>query len=76
MNRPVEQLLAVLMTGADESMLETAARYLKEFAQLADKDKELQIIGPASPNVAKVSDAYRRVLYLKGGDYKRLCLLL
>ena len=46
---PVEQLLAVLMTGADESMLETAARYLKEFAQLADKDKELQIIGPASP---------------------------
>ena len=69
---PVEQLLAVLMTGADESMLETAARYLKEFAQLADKDKELQIIGPASPNVAKVSDAYRRVLYLKGGDYKRL----
>lgn len=68
----MEQLLAVLMTGADESMLETAARYLKEFAQLADKDKELQIIGPASPNVAKVSDAYRRVLYLKGGDYKRL----
>ena len=69
---PVEQLLAVLMTGPDESMLETAARYLKEFAQLADKDKELQIIGPASPYVAKVSDVYRRVLYLKGGDYRRL----
>ncbi len=30
---PVEQLLAVLMTGPDEGMLETAARYLKEFAQ-------------------------------------------
>ena len=69
---PVEQLLAVLMTGPDESMLETAARYLKEFAQLADKGKELQIIGPASPYVAKVSDVYRRVLYLKGGDYRRL----
>ena len=69
---PVEQLLAVLMTGPDEGMLETAARYLKEFAQLADKDKELQIIGPASPYVAKVSDVYRRVLYLKGENYKRL----
>ena len=33
---PVEQLLAVLMTGPDEGMLETAARYLKEFAKLAD----------------------------------------
>lgn len=69
---PVEQLLAVLMTGSDEQVLETAAKYLKEFALRVDKNRKLQIIGPASPYVAKVSDVYRRVLYLKGADYRIL----
>ncbi len=62
---PVSDLLAVLMTGADEQHLELAAGYLKEFAVRADKQKSLQIIGPASPYVNKVNDEYRRVLYLK-----------
>lgn len=66
---PVEQLLAVLMTGPDEKLLETAAKYLKDFANRVDKRGILQLIGPASPYVAKVSDVYRRVLYLKGPDY-------
>lgn len=30
------------------------------------------MIGPASPYVAKVSDVYRRVLYLKGRDNRLL----
>ena len=69
---PVEQLLAVLMTGPQEEMLELAAKYLKEFALRVDKNRTLQIIGPARPYVAKVSDIYRRVLYLKGEDYRFL----
>jgi Primosomal protein N'' (replication factor Y) - superfamily II helicase len=69
---PVEQLLAVLMTGPDENNLETAAKYLKEFAIRVDKKGILQMIGPASPYVAKVSDVYRRVLYLKGRDNRLL----
>ncbi len=69
---PVEQLLAVLLTGPDESLLDTAAKYLKEFAVRIDRKQKLQIIGPASPYVAKVSDIYRRVLYLKGRDYRLL----
>ncbi|MEZ3486114.1 MAG: primosomal protein N' [Lachnospiraceae bacterium] len=69
---PAEELLAVLMTGPDEGLLETAARYLKEFALRIDRNRRLQIIGPASPYVAKVSDVYRRVLYLKGSDYRLL----
>ncbi len=69
---PVEQLLAVLMTGPDEKMLETAAKYLKEFAVRVDKKGVLQKIGPASPYVAKVSDMYRRALYLKGSDGRLL----
>ena len=66
---PVEQLLAVLMTGPEEEILETAAKYLKEFVLRIDKNKLLKIIGPASPYVAKVNDVYRRILYLKGADY-------
>lgn len=69
---PVEQLLAVLMTGPDEEMLETAAKYLREFAVRVDKKGILQKIGPASPYVAKVSDMYRRALYLKGSDARLL----
>ena len=69
---PVEQLLAVLMTGPLEELLDTAARYLKDFAVRLDKNRQLQIVGPASPYVGKVYDVYRRVLYLKGADYKLL----
>lgn len=69
---PVEQLLAILMTGEQEELLETAAKYLKEFALRIDRNRRLKIIGPASPYVAKVSDVYRRVLYLKGSDHEML----
>ena len=62
---PVSDLLAVLMTGADEKYLDLAAGYLKSFTVRADKGKALQIIGPASPYVSKVNDEYRRILYLK-----------
>lgn len=66
---PCSQLLAVLVTGGEEELLNTAVKYLKEFAQRAGKDRELQIIGPASPFVGKVNDVYRRVIYLKSGKY-------
>ena len=49
-----------------------AANYLNEFAIRADKEKSLQIIGPASPYVGKVNDVYRRILYIKGEEDKHL----
>ena len=69
---PAEQLVAILMTGPNEKMLETAAEYLKEFAHRADKKGQIHTIGPASPYVAKVKDVYRRILYLKSSDYDAL----
>lgn len=53
------------MTGADEEGLMKAAGYLKEFLHKIDPRGRIQVIGPASPYVGKVSDVYRRVLYLK-----------
>lgn len=71
---PAEQLLAVLMSGPSEEQLMLAANYLKEFILRIDRDRAFQLIGPASPYVAKVNDIYRRVLYLKGADEKLLIL--
>lgn len=69
---PVDRLLAVLMTGKDENHLELAAKYVKEFAKKADREKKIALVGPASPRVGKVNDEYRRVLYLKCGKKRPL----
>lgn len=65
---PVDSLLAILLMGDDEELLETASRYLKQYAERISKGN-VAIIGPASPYVGKVKDVYRRVLYLKHPQY-------
>lgn len=69
---PVQQLLAVLMTGENEEHLNVAAGYLKEFAVKADRQNALTVIGPASPFVGKVNDVYRKIIYLKSPEYGML----
>ncbi len=69
---PVEQLLAVMMTGEDEALLETAAGYVKKFIERADRQHYLQVIGPASPYVGRVNDVYRRVVYVKSEEEEHL----
>ena len=69
---PAAQLMAVLMTGADEEMLQTAAEYLKKYAIRVMDEGTCQVIGPASPYVGKVNDVYRKILYLKSEDYQML----
>ncbi len=49
-------------------MLETASSYIKSYAERVNKH-EVGIIGPTSPSVGKVKDMYRRVIYLKHGQY-------
>lgn len=69
---PAEELLAVLMTGQDETQLILAAEYLKGFAQRFGVSGQITVIGPASPYVGKVNDVYRRILYLKSRKYDML----
>ncbi|MCF2681912.1 replication restart helicase PriA [Faecalicatena contorta] len=69
---PVSQLLAVLMTGADEEQLQLAAEYLKKYVNHIDRNQQIQLIGPASPYVGRVNDVYRLVLYLKCEEYQVL----
>lgn len=65
---PVEHLMAILVSGEDEMLLETACTYLKSYAQRVNRDN-VQMIGPTSPYVGKISDVYRRVIYLKHTQY-------
>lgn len=69
---PSENLLAVLMTGEDETLLNTAAKYLKDYAVRTDREGILTVIGPASPYVGRVNDIYRKILYLKCPEYDML----
>ncbi len=68
---PVENMLAVLMMGEDENHLNTAAEYLKAYAERIGGEY-LEVIGPAVPYVGKVSDIYRKILYLKCPKYGML----
>ncbi len=65
---PAEHLAAILLMGKDESLLETASSYIKNYAQRVNREN-VKIIGPTSPSVGKVNDIYRRVIYLKHPKY-------
>lgn len=65
---PVEQLLAILISGKEEKLLETASSYIKSYAERVNRD-DVSIIGPTSPSVGKVNDVYRKVIYLKHEEY-------
>ena len=65
---PVEQLLAILISGKEEKLLETASSYIKSYAERVNRNN-VRIIGPTSPSVGKVNDVYRKVIFLKHETY-------
>ena len=65
---PAAHMAAILISGKEETLLETASSYIKKYAQRVNK-QNVRIIGPASPYVGKVNDVYRRVIYLKHSEY-------
>lgn len=69
---PVENLLAVLASSADEAHLEKGCMYLKEYALRVSRKEQVEVIGPAAPGIGKVNDIYRKVLYLKTERYDTL----
>ena len=65
---PVEHLMAVLVSGEDDMLLQTACDYLKQYAVHVNRKKAM-VIGPTSPHVGKVNDVYRKLIYFKHADY-------
>ena len=74
---PAEQLLAVLISGGDEALLEKGCYYLKEYIlrvirKISPEETAAGVIGPASPGIDKIKDVYRRVIYIKAEKYETL----
>lgn len=69
---PVDNLLAILASSADEQHLEIGCKYLKEYAKRVSKKEMVTIIGPATPGIGKINDIFRKVLYLKTESYDTL----
>ncbi len=64
---PVSQLLAVLMSGKDEAILNQAAQQLHRQVLSSVWKGDVEVIGPAEASVYKVNDIYRKILYIKSG---------
>ena len=46
--------------------------YIKKYLMRIDRDRKLQMIGPADEPISKVADMYRKVLYIKQEDIQLL----
>ncbi len=65
---PVEHLVAILLSGTDEKLLDVASNYIRSYAERVNRN-QIQLIGPAGPSIGKVKDVYRKVIYMKHAQY-------
>lgn len=66
---PAGNLMAILGTAKEEALLEQGMEYIRKFINRIYPGSDLQVIGPTCPSVAKVKDAYRRIIYVKHVSY-------
>ncbi len=76
---PVWNLLVIMGTSAEEALLTDTMNRLKEKvdAVVAETKPDtgfdmIGVVGPAEASISKVNDMYRKVIYIKTADYKRL----
>ena len=71
---PAAHILLALITAKDEEEADLAVarggEVLKEY--INNKGLKSRLIGPAPASIAKAKDIYRRVIYIKDGDYNVL----
>ena len=68
---PMSGMLAMLLQGADEDILEAESEKIKTMILEMDIPL-LRVTGPTPAVISKISDIYRRVIYLKHEDTKEL----
>ncbi|MCC8141801.1 MAG: primosomal protein N' [Lachnospiraceae bacterium] len=71
---PVWNMLVVHLSSDAEKLVNVASDMLQyKIAETIGSNADgIQIIGPADAVVSKVKDRYRKVIYLKSGDYEKL----
>lgn len=67
---PVWNLLLIAVSSPQEAEAEACSRRLGQW--LGENFSGLPLIGPTEASIAKVHDVYRRVIYLKSGEYEQL----
>lgn len=67
---PISNILGVLVLSEQEKQGEVLARYLAE--QIREVEN-ITVLGPTEAPIGKLKDIYRKVIYVKSGDYIRLC---
>lgn len=74
---PIWQMLLVHLTGSKEEQTTEAARFLAEYIrQKINLPKaSILLVGPADASIAKISDIYRKVIYMKAPEYRTLVAL-
>lgn len=62
---PAYHMMAIHASCPEEGRLEQAMEYIRRFLLRFHVEPRVQLIGPARESVAKISDLYRFVLYVK-----------
>jgi primosomal protein N' (replication factor Y) len=73
---PVWNMLVILCSSPDEQALAAATDALyREISCIVSGTSGrtlMQLVGPADASISKINDIYRKVIYLKTGDYDKL----
>ncbi len=72
---PSAHMLSVLAFCEDEEALSRGMEYLARYVRRVYPGEDLHVIGPAFASVGKISDVYRKVLYLKHRNEKVLYII-
>ena len=64
---PAGSLVAIHMSCPDQEHLSLAGGYVRQFLEKILRQTPVQILGPVPEPIARISDIWRQVLYLKGG---------
>ena len=71
---PAAGLIAVHLSGPDETWLNTCIHYLYGFTKRLSEKWQFEILGPGDEPVARIQDIYRKVMYLKHPDVRVVLL--
>lgn len=70
---PEYHMMVLLLVSQSEELLdETANRLAKEVQCRFALDDDLKLVGPSVPEISKIKDIFRRVVYIKHSQYNKL----
>lgn len=65
---PAAGMFTIHGQGGDEAYLQMAMEYIRRYLEALVKRSEARVIGPADEAISKVSDLYRKVIYVRHED--------